>query len=271
MTGADVFSLEKRVVAVTGAFGMLGRQFCLELSRRGALVAALDRTADSARAAELFGASEGRILPVSVDVTSRASLESALGVVTAELGVPDGLVNAAALDSPPGAPASENGPFEEYPESSWDSVMSVNVKGVLLCCQTIGGAMARAGRGSIVNVSSIYGLVSPDQRLYEYRRASGEAFFKPVAYSASKSALLNMSRYLATYWAAANVRVNTVTFGGVFNDQAPEFLAAYSSRVPMGRMARVDEYNGALVFLLSDASSYMTGSNLVVDGGWTAW
>jgi NAD(P)-dependent dehydrogenase (short-subunit alcohol dehydrogenase family) len=181
------------------------------------------------------------------------------------------LVNAAALDTPPNGSAEENGPFESYPESSWDRVMNVNVKGVLLCCQTIGGEMAAAGRGSIINISSTYGLVSPDQRLYDYRKESGAPFFKPVAYSASKSALFNLTRYMATYWAPNNVRVNTVTFGGVFNGQDERFLEAYSAKVPLGRMARPDEYNGAIVFLLSDASSYMTGSNLVIDGGWTAW
>jgi NAD(P)-dependent dehydrogenase (short-subunit alcohol dehydrogenase family) len=181
------------------------------------------------------------------------------------------LINNAALDSPPGAPVEENGPFESYPESSWDRVMEVNVKGVFLACQAVGGRMAAEGRGSILNICSTYGLVSPDQRLYEYRQRGGEPFYKPVAYSASKSALLNLTRYLAVYWAGSGVRVNTLTFGGVFNGQAQEFLAAYAARVPLGRMAREEEYSGAVVFLLSDASSYMTGANLVIDGGWTAW
>ena len=260
----DVFDLTARVIVVTGASGQLGTQFCAALQQRGARVVALDQAEQPGRPSESW-------LPVRADITDRAALERALAAVEASFGVPDGLVNAAALDSPPGAPAGENGPFESYPEPSWDRVMDVNVKGTMLACQVIGGRMAAAGRGSIINVSSIYGIVSPDQRIYEYRRAEGDDFFKPVAYSASKSALLNLTRYLATYWAKANVRVNTVTFGGVFNNQDARFLDGYTARVPLGRMARPDEYNGAIVFLLSDASSYMTGSNLVLDGGWTAW
>ena len=131
--------------------------------------------------------------------------------------------------------------------------------------------MAKAGRGSIINISSIYGVVSPDQRIYEFRRKEGVAFNKPVAYSASKSGILNLTRYLATYWAPQGVRVNTLTFAGVANNQPKEFLAGYEPKVPLGRMAREDEYNGAIVFLSSDASSYMTGSNMILDGGFTAW
>ena len=207
----------------------------------------------------------------AVDVTDRASIESATAEVVAEWGAPHLLVNNAALDSPPDAPPEEVGPFETYPEASFDEVMDVNVKGVVLCCQVIGAAMAEAGRGSIVNVSSVYGLLSPPQDLYEFRRREGETFFKPVAYSVSKSALLNLTRYLATYWAKAGVRVNTLTLGGIFNEQPQEFLEAYGARVPLGRMADAGEALGAVVFLASDASSYVTGANLVVDGGWSAW
>jgi len=131
--------------------------------------------------------------------------------------------------------------------------------------------MAQEGRGSIVNVSSVYGLLSPVQGLYEFRRARGETFVKPVAYSVSKSAVLNLTRYLATYWAGSGVRVNTLTLAGVWNDQEQEFLDAWTQRSPLGRMMYAHEALGAVVYLASDASSYVTGSNVVVDGGWSAW
>lgn len=251
---------------ITGGCGQLGRQMTGALLSYRAKVAVFD----VAPAGDLE--SKDALLVLSVDITRRKSIEAGLREVISKWGAPYGLINNAALDAPPNAPAEETGPFESYPESSWDKVMQVNTKGVFLCCQVIGGAMAEAGRGSIVNISSIYGLVSPNQSIYEYRReATGAPFVKPVAYSASKSALFNLTRYLATYWAKNNVRVNTLTFGGVFNEQDPKFLENYCARVPLGRMARADEYNGAIIFLMSDASSYMTGSNVVIDGGWTAW
>ena len=264
----DLFSVEGKIVVITGACGQLGRQFTRTLIERGARVAAFDLNPSQCSPADESG---DKLMTVGVDITRRDSIQAGLAEVKSKWGTPDALINNAALDSPPNASAEENGPFETYPESSWDKVMEVNAKGVFLSCQVIGSQLAEAGRGSIVNICSIYGVVSPDQRLYEYRRTPGQAFFKPVAYSASKSSLLNLTRYLATYWAEKNVRVNTLTFGGVFNNQDEQFLANYAARVPMMRMAREDEYNGAIVFLLSDASSYMTGANLTIDGGWTAW
>lgn len=262
-----LFNISDRVIVVTGGSGQLGRQFAQTLAGRGARVAVLDLEPKI----DGLGAEADRLLALAADVTDKASLQAALTELTERWGPPFGLINNAALDSPPGAPPEENGPFETYPEASWDRVMEVNSKGVFLACQVFGGAMAQAGRGSIVNICSTYGLVSPDQSLYEYRRQAGETFFKPVAYAASKSSLLNLTRYLATYWAGQGVRVNTVSFGGVFNNQDERFLENYHRRVPLGRMAREDEYNGAMVFLMSDAAGYMTGSNLVLDGGWTAW
>ena len=257
-----LFDLDGRVAVVTGGMGQLGSVYTAGLVERGMRVAVFDVAA---------GDVPGGARAYRVDVTDRVEIEAVLEEVEAEWGVPHLLVNNAALDSPPDAPAEEVGPFETYPEESFDAVLDVNVKGAFLCCQVVGGAMAREGRGSIVNVSSIYGLLSPVQDLYEFRRAGGETFVKPVAYSVSKSAILNLTRYLATYWAKSGVRVNTLTLAGVWNDQPQEFLDAYTSRVPLGRMLDAREALGAVVFLASDASSYVTGSNVVVDGGWSAW
>ena len=267
----SLFSVTDKVVLVTGGLGQLGAQYVRTFVERGAKVVILDQPCAPDIVKDKLGDLHSRVQYVPVEVCSRTSLETALKMIETSLGCPEVLINNAAIDSPPGSPSSENGPFEDYPETSFQRVMDVNVKGVVLCCQVFGGAMAKAGRGSIINISSIYGVVSPDQRIYQYRKKTGPAFFKPVAYSVSKSALLNLTRYLATYWAETGVRVNCVTLAGVFNRQDPEFLAAYCPKVPLGRMARVEEYNGTMVFLASGASSYMTGANVVVDGGFTAW
>src|SRR5438105_12066476 len=251
----DLFSLRDRVAVVTGGAGQLGREIVRALEDAGARVAVFDLEVERHR----------------VDVTDRSALEAATAEVERESGTPHILVNAAALDSPPDAPPEEVGSVETYPEESFDRVMDVNVKGTFLCCQVIGARMAEAGRGSIVNISSVYGMLSPVQDVYDFRRARGETFFKPIAYSVSKSALYNLTRYLATYWARSGVRVNTLTLAGVWNEQPKQFVDAYTSRLPMGRMAQAYEVIGPVVFLASDASSYVTGANVIVDGGWTAW
>ena len=251
----DLFSLRDRVAIVTGGAGQLGRAIVRALEDAGAHVAVFDLDVERYR----------------VDVTDREALEAAVTEVERESQAPHILVNAAALDSPPNAPAEEVGPLESYPEASFDRVMDVNVKGTFLSCQVVGARMAAAGRGSIVNVSSVYGMLSPVQDLYEFRRRGGDEFYKPVAYSVSKSALYNLTRYLATYWAKSGVRVNTLTLAGVWNEQPQEFVDEYAKRMPIGRMADVHEVVGPVIFLASDASSYVTGANLVADGGWSAW
>ncbi len=275
----SLFDLDGRVVVVTGALGQLGRQFCDALLAHGARVAGIDRVADNDATpflaekggSTLKSAGSDRFFYAQADVTDKESLEAARAAIEAHFG--DGvygLVNNAALDSPPDSDARETGPFETYPVENWERVFSVNAKGPFLCCQVFGSAMAEAGRGSIVNVGSIYGVVSPDQKLYQYRRDRGETFFKPVAYSASKSSLYNLTRYLAGYWGDKGVRANIVTFAGVFNNQDKAFLDRYLPKVPLGRMADESDYNGTIVYLMSDASGYMTGSNVVIDGGFSA-
>lgn len=264
-----LFDVGNQVVVITGVAGQLGLRYARAFLERNARVAGLDvrPTADTEAPEREF---PGRFLFCNANVASRASLEEALAAISTRFGTPTVLINNAAIDSPPSAPPEENGLFEDYPEASWDEVMDVNLKGVYHCCQVFGGAMARAGGGAVVNIASIYGVVSPDQNLYEYRRQRGETFYKPVAYAVSKSGILNLTRYLAVYWAKKNVRVNTLTIAGVFNNQEQAFLDAYCGRIPVGRMADADDYNGAVLFLASAASRYMTGANLVVDGGWTA-
>jgi NAD(P)-dependent dehydrogenase (short-subunit alcohol dehydrogenase family) len=264
-----LFDVSREIVLITGVSGQLGGEYAQAFLERGACVVGLD-VRPSVGSDALTAQYMGNYLFCAADVTAKASLQKALGDIVNKIGTPTVLINNAAIDSPPSAPPEENGPFEDYPETSWDKVIDVNLKGVYLCCQVFGAAMAQSGKGSIINIASIYGVVSPDQSLYEYRRKRGEVFFKPVAYSASKSGILNLTRYLAVYWAKKNVRVNSLTIAGVFNNQEQAFLDAYCGRIPVGRMATAAEYNGSVIFLASTASQYMTGTNLIIDGGWTA-
>ena len=267
---ANLFQVSEKLVVITGAAGQLGSAYASAFLGQGARVVCLDlQRSDGDRQNEAEYPDEYRF--VQTDLTSRENVEASLKEVCGVFGVPDVLVNNAAIDSPPNAPLAETGPFENYPEASWDKVLDANLKTMFIACQVFGGAMvANEVQGSIINVSSIYGMVSPDQGLYEYRRQNGEDFYKPVAYSVTKSGVLNFSRYLAVYWAKQGIRVNSLTISGVFNNQDQDFFDAYCGRIPIGRMAETADYVGPMLFLASDASLYMTGSNLVVDGGWTA-
>ena len=221
---------------------------------------------------------DGRAVSVHrADLVQRGDVAAAIRAAVDRFGPPTVLVNNAGLGSPPNASAADNGPFEQYPESSWDVMIDSHLKSAFLVSQQFLAEFKAARgangslQGSIINISSTYGVVSPDQSVYDYRRRGGQEYYKPVGYSVAKSGMLNFTRWLAEYAAPLGVRVNTLVPGGVQEaDHAPEFVAEYVKRTPLGRMARDDDYNGAVLFLASAASAYMTGAMLVVDGGWTA-
>lgn len=273
----DIFDLTDRIILVTGGLGQIGSAFVRELHGRGARVAVASRTVDAARLQETFPeiADSPRLLGVSVDIVSKDSVEAGLDAIVEAWGAaPDGVINNAGLDTQPSAPPEVSGPFEDFPLDVFREVVDVNLVGTFLVTQAAGARMRAAGTpGSIINVGSIYGMVSPVQDIYAYKEEqTGVPFVKPVAYSAAKSGLYNLTRYCATYWGRQGIRVNTLTPSGVGRDtQDATFRQNYTARIPIGRMAEATDFNGAAVFLLSDASRYMTGANLVVDGGWTAW
>lgn len=271
-----LFSVADKVVAVSGGLGQIGSEFVRAFHERDARVVVLSRDVGPERARSVLGdiAGSDRIALVPVDVTRKETVEAALARIEELWDVPDALINNAGLDTQPSAPPEVSGPFEDFPEDVFREVVDVDLVGTFLMTQAFGAAMRRVGRsGSIVNVGSIYGMVSPVQDIYAHSAAeTGVPFVKPVAYSAAKSGIYNLTRYCATYWAQHGIRVNTLTPSGVARDtQDEQFRANYTARIPIGRMAEADEYNGAAIFLVADASRYMTGSNLVVDGGWTAW
>jgi NAD(P)-dependent dehydrogenase (short-subunit alcohol dehydrogenase family) len=268
---AKMFDLTGRTAIVTGGAGLLGRQFCQTLAEAGAQVAVVDINdkAAGAVADELRGAGH-QALSVGTDISDPESVAAMARKTLEAFKSLDILVNSAALDPKfDQANISQQGAnaFEDFPLEAWNQALGVNLTGMFLCTQAASKAMLVQGKG--VNICSTYGLVGPDQRIYE--REGQPPSFKPVTYTVTKAGVLGLTKYLATYYAGKNIRVNALTPGGVYVDHDESFVKAYSARTVIGRMAERTEMNGALLFLASDASSYMTGSNLVVDGGWTAW
>ncbi len=265
----DLFSLESKVAVVTGALGLIGREHCRALSDAGARLVVTDVSEEGCTQ---FAREFPRAIGVGADITKRAGVEALHARTLAAFGSVDVLVNNAAINDKFETPAvaAELSKFENYPIELWQQSLDVNVTGMFLCCQVIGSAMAKGGCGSIINIASTYGLVAPDQSLY-CRPDGTQSFYKSAAYPVTKGAVIALTKFLASYWGSQNVRVNTLCPGGVENGQDECFIANYEKRTPLGRMAKSGDYRGAIVFLASDASSYMTGANLVVDGGWTAW
>jgi 2-deoxy-D-gluconate 3-dehydrogenase len=268
----DRFNMQGRSVLVTGGAGLLGSGFSRTLAQAGAAVAVADL--ELGRAQEVTDTiikDGGKALAVEIDVTHAGSTRAAVAAARDEFGSLDVLVCSAALDPKfdPHLGQKNEDNFEDYPLSAWQQALDVNLTGAFLSAQAAAPYMLAGGRGVMVLIGSIYGLGGPDQRLYE--RLDGPRQYKPPYYSATKAGLLGLTRYLAAYYAGQNIRVNALSPGGVFNDHDEHFVQAYSQRTMLGRMADKEEMNAAMLFLASDASSYMTGSNLVVDGGWTAW
>ena len=262
----DRSSLAGRGAVVTGGSGFLGSVWVDALRSAGADVVSLDLHPPT-------GAVADGVRHEAVDITEPAALAELAARLAADGLVIDVLVNNAAVDAPVGASGLARSPrLETFPVERWDQEVAVGLTGAFLCCQAFGPGMAERGRGSIINIGSDLGLIGPDQRLYRVEGvAEAEQPVKPVTYSVIKAGLIGLTRYLATYWADAGVRANTLCLGGVAREQDAAFVAELSSRIPLGRMAQAEEYREALVFLASDASSYMTGSTMVLDGGRTTW
>ncbi len=272
------YDLTGRTALVTGAGGLLGRQHTAALVDVGARVVVTDigpSQCEAAIAAVRAIAPGADLVPVTIDVTSQESVQAAAFDLTSRGISIDILVNNAAIDpkvtSTPGVMHSSR--FEAFPVPQWQMEIAVGLTGAMLCSQVFGGAMAKRGRGVILNIASDLGVIAPDQRIYRQPNITrhDEQPVKPVTYSVIKHGLIGLTKYLATYWADRGVRVNAISPGGVFNNQDPAFVEKLTRLIPMGRMAHVDEYRAAIQFLCSDASSYMTGQNMVIDGGRSVW
>jgi NAD(P)-dependent dehydrogenase (short-subunit alcohol dehydrogenase family) len=266
---ADRFRLDGRTAVVTGALGRLGPVWARVLYQAGARVAAVDLPGLPlpASLADLQG--DGVLEVFGADVTSRESVDRMATAVSDRLGAVDILVNNAGIDAPPEA-AARTFTLADYDSGVFLRTLEVNVLGAFVCSQVFGSGMAQRGHGAIVNIGSLYASVSPDARFYEHL-PTDPPFLKPPAYGASKAALVNLTRYLATHWGPAGVRVNALSPGGVEGGQDPEFKRKFNERVPLGRMCAPEDLEGPFLFLASGASSYVTGVELLVDGGFSAW
>lgn len=275
MTIQQKFDLTGRAAIVTGGVGLLGTEFCRTLAEAGASVAVLDLNASSSQAtADSLTKSGYNTFGVSADITQPDSVNAAVDKVLSSFGRLDILVNSAALDPKFDADAMKRGitpgSFEDYPLDQWSAAMNVNLTGLFLMTQAcVKPMLAQGKKGTIINICSTYGLNGPDQRIYI--KDGQRVAYKPVYYTVTKAGVLGFTKYLAAYYAGTEIRVNALTPGGIYNDHEEYFEKNYSAKTILGRMAKKDEMNGALLFLASDASSYMTGNNVVVDGGWTAW
>lgn len=253
------FDVNGKTILLTGAAGILGSQYADKLASLGAKLVLIDR---DEKVHNLVDGAESYVADIA-NPDEWDKIEADLASKNIEVDV---LINNAAAKS-------ENffEPFESFPMDDWNEVMGVNLNGAMLACQKFGAKMAARGEGSIINILSIYGLVAPDKSIYEGSEYNGRAINTPAIYSASKAALWGLTKYLATYWGEKGVRVNAITPGGVESGQNDTFRKKYEAKVPLGRMGNPEDLFGALVFLSSDSSSYITGQNIIVDGGWTVW
>jgi len=260
-----LFDLSDRVIIITGAAGNLGSKYAEGLSQAGAnlVLADLDYARCKKLGKQLESKYSAKTLAVKLDLTNKISIKNMVSKSMKEFSKIDVLINNAAYQ---GNQKTRKIKFEDFPLNEWNKAVSVNLTGIFLTCQEVGKIMVKQKNGNIINISSTYGLVAPDQRIYGVSGQNAAAF-----YSATKAAIINLTRYLASYWNRTGIRVNSLSPGGVENSQEANFIKNYSEKTILGRMAQKDEYIGSIIFLSSDASSYMTGSNLIVDGGWTAW
>ena len=266
----DLFTLKNKIAVVTGAVGLLGKEHCKALSEAGANVVVCDL--DDEKCIKFAEGLPTESVGFSVDITNADSVNSLKNKILKKFHIIDILVNNAAINDMFEDPAAavEQSKFENYPIELWQKSLDVNITGTFLCSQIIGSEMAKRKSGSIINIASTYGIVAPDQSIYLNKEGT-QTFFKSAAYPVTKGAVISFTKFLAAYWGSKNVRVNSLSPGGVENNQDDFFIENYSKKTPLGRMANSYDYKGAIIFLASDASSYMTGANLVVDGGWTTW